>query len=108
MRAVEKRVLDEMYACFVEIDRDGTGVVDLDEFYRYFELERSPFADRVFGIMDEDASGDITFREFGMCVWRVDNRASSWAPRCTSHAVLGVECAPCPCVMCSHLSVELL
>ncbi|CAE7228529.1 CNB1 [Symbiodinium sp. KB8] len=65
------------------MDKDGTGVVDLDEFYRFFKLERSPFADRVFSIMGEpfvasrrltnrendDASGEISFREFVVCLW---------------------------------------
>jgi hypothetical protein len=51
--AVSKDTIDKLYALFVAMDRDGTGVVDLDEFYRYFQLERSPFSDRVFSIMGE-------------------------------------------------------
>jgi len=49
--------VDKFFALFVEMDKDGTGVVDLDEFYRFFKLERSPFADRVFSIMGENKPG---------------------------------------------------
>ncbi len=63
--AVSKDVVDRFFALFVEMDKDGTGVVDLDEFYRFFKLERSPFADRVFSIMGEPfvASRRLTNRE---------------------------------------------
>ena len=51
--AVSKQTVDRFFSLFLEMDKDATGVVDLDEFYRFFELERSPFADRVFSIMGE-------------------------------------------------------
>jgi len=46
-------VIDNLFDVYVQIDKDNTGVVDLDEFYRFFEIERSSFADRVFSIMGE-------------------------------------------------------
>jgi len=49
--AVDSHVLDRFYDIFVNMDKDNTGEVDLDEFYRFFGLERSSFADRVFSIM---------------------------------------------------------
>ena len=45
--------MQKFYQKFVSIDLDGSGEIDLDEFYDGNKsLERSPFADRVFSIMD--------------------------------------------------------
>jgi Ca2+-binding EF-hand superfamily protein len=51
------------------MDKDQSNELDLDEFYRHFKLTRTPFADRVFSIMDENGSGEIDFREFVCCIW---------------------------------------
>ena len=46
--------IQKFYNKFCEIDKDESNEIDLDEFYRYFRLARTPFADRGFSIMDED------------------------------------------------------
>ncbi len=61
--------VNHLFSKFLEIDKDFSGEIDLDEFYRYFKLSRTPFADRVFSIMDEDGSGEIDFREFVIAIW---------------------------------------
>ena len=54
--------IQKFYNKFCEIDKDESNEIDLDEFYRYFRLPRTPFADRVFSIMDEDG---VFFGEYG-------------------------------------------
>lgn len=56
---------------FGKLDATGTGYVDLEEFYRFFKVERSPFGDRVFAVLDVDGSGKIDFREFALSIWNV-------------------------------------
>ena len=63
--------VNHFYLCFNEIDVDESGEVDLEEFYAYFGLKRSPFADRVFLMFDKDASGMINFEEFVSAVWNL-------------------------------------
>ena len=54
---------------FNEIDKDSSGEVDLEEFYSYFKINRSPFGDRVFSMFDQGKSGTMDFREFVVGVW---------------------------------------
>ena len=39
------------------------GSISLDEFYKFTKIERTAFADRAFGILDEDQSGELDFHE---------------------------------------------
>ena len=56
----EEKIVQKLFNTFNEIDVDNSGEIDLEEFYRAMPmLKRSPFTDRVFSIMDEDASGEI-------------------------------------------------
>ena len=66
---LNEEAIQMFYNKFCDIDKDESAEIDLDEFYRYFQLPRTPFADRVFSIMDEDGSGEIDFREFVACIW---------------------------------------
>jgi hypothetical protein len=49
--AVSDEAIDEFFDMYANMDEEGTGRVDMDVFYRHFELERSPFSDRVFAVM---------------------------------------------------------
>ena len=42
-----------LFNVFCGIDRDGSGEIDVGEFYGYFDLDRSPYTDRVFDYMGE-------------------------------------------------------
>ena len=67
---IDDKTVQMMFDMFNEIDLDGSGEIDLEEFYRALPyVKRSPFSDRVFSIMDEDGSGEIDFREFVVAVW---------------------------------------
>lgn len=48
---MDDETLDRLFDLFSRIDRDGSGQVDIDEFYRHFRLERTPFSDRVFAVI---------------------------------------------------------
>ena len=60
-----------MFGIFRSIDRDGSGAIDLGEFYAAFKMQPTPFADRVFSLMDSDCSGEIDFKEFVASVWNL-------------------------------------
>eukprot|EP00949_MAST-11_sp_MAST-11-sp1_P004581 g4581.t1 len=66
---IDQTVINCLYSKFLEIDKDGSHEIDIDEYYRHFKMERTPWADKVFMIMDEDGSGEIDFREFVIATW---------------------------------------
>jgi calcium-dependent protein kinase len=49
---------------FDDIDIDGSGSIDIDEFLESIGEQRSPFTDRIFKTIDIDGSGSIEFDEF--------------------------------------------
>lgn len=48
---------------FQEIDIDGSGEIDYDEFFEMIVEPRSPYADSLFTLIDVDGSGSIDFEE---------------------------------------------
>ena len=56
--------IEALYDIFLLIDCDGSGEIDIDEFLRYFRLQKSRFAKRAFDVLDADGSGEIDFNEF--------------------------------------------
>jgi Ca2+-binding EF-hand superfamily protein len=70
--------VDKLFGIWARMDTARTGHVDLEQFYRHFRLDRSPFSDRVFSVLDADGSGSIDFREFVLSLWNfcsMDGRA---------------------------------
>merc|ERR1711991_129040 len=61
--------VDKFYKLYRKIDKDNGGYIDIQEFYRYFNLNRSPFADRIFQVMDGDGSKELDFLEFVVSLW---------------------------------------
>ena len=55
---IDQTVVNCLYSKFLEIDKDGSHEIDIDEYYRHFKMERTPWADKVFMIMDEDETDD--------------------------------------------------
>lgn len=62
-------VVDQFFDKYNEMDADGTGHVDVEKFNQYFKMDRTPFSDRVFTIVDENKNGEIDFREFVLACW---------------------------------------
>jgi Ca2+-binding EF-hand superfamily protein len=56
--------LRKMRYKFDEIDIDGSGSIDAEEFFETLDMARSPFTDRLFAMIDLDANGSIDFDEF--------------------------------------------
>ena len=55
---------------FSDLDADKGGSISLDEFYSFFGImERTPFADRAFSVLDEDNSGELDYHEFLAGIW---------------------------------------
>lgn len=54
---------------FYTIDLDKGGTIDLSEFYSHFGVEKTPFTDRAFSVLDEDQSGELDFHEFLAGIW---------------------------------------
>jgi Ca2+-binding EF-hand superfamily protein len=51
VRAVTDAEIDYLYNIFLSIDRDGSGEIDVGEFYGHFDLDRTPYSDRMFETM---------------------------------------------------------
>jgi Ca2+-binding EF-hand superfamily protein len=49
---------------FDSIDVDGSGNIDVDEFFEACNENKSPITDRLFAIIDLDGSGTIEFDEY--------------------------------------------
>eukprot|EP01036_Dinobryon_divergens_P023852 gene23851-32241_t len=56
--------LKKLRAQFDKIDLDGSGAIDLDEFFDSVGEQRSPFTDKLFALIDLDGSGTIEFDEY--------------------------------------------
>lgn len=56
--------IEHLHDTFREIDGDDSGEVSLEEFLRYFLLQKSRFAIRAFSILDTDGSGELDFGEY--------------------------------------------
>ncbi len=66
---LEEKEIDKFFNLYRKMDKDNGGSIDIQEFYRHFNLSRSPFADRVFQVMDGDGSKELDFVEFVISLW---------------------------------------
>jgi Ca2+-binding EF-hand superfamily protein len=56
--------LRKLRARFDQVDLDGSGAIDADEFFESVQEQRSPFTDKLFALIDLDGSGTIEFDEY--------------------------------------------
>jgi len=61
----------QLHKKFQDIDVDGSGVIDVNEFFRYISMEPTPFGVKLFSLIDENASGEIDFNEFLVGLWNM-------------------------------------
>ena len=59
----------KLFWVFQRADRDSSGIIDSFEWLMYLDVERTPFNEKIFAIVDFDNSGEMDFREFVMCCW---------------------------------------
>lgn len=58
-----------LFECFAQVDMDGSGEIDMGEFYGFFKVRKSPFVRRIFGELDLDGSEELSFQEFAVGIW---------------------------------------
>lgn len=56
---------------FQDIDRDSSGCISTDEFFAFISMEATPFARKLFSLIDQNDSGEIDFNEFLVGLWNV-------------------------------------
>jgi serine/threonine-protein phosphatase 2B regulatory subunit len=61
--------LPRLAAFFSDMDTNGDGTISLVEFLDKADLDRTPFIERAFGIMDSDGTGELDFREWVIAMW---------------------------------------
>lgn len=59
-----KEELRVLYENFIELDRDGSGLIETNEFLNVPELKNNPIVRRVISIFDMNQDGKISFYEF--------------------------------------------
>jgi serine/threonine-protein phosphatase 2B regulatory subunit len=64
MHGLNNDALKKVYKQFLAIDRDKSGMIDINEFCRLLRVERSPFVERLFSMFDADRTGLIDLKEF--------------------------------------------
>lgn len=57
------------WTAFNDLNFDGTGLVTLERFHTFYQLECTPFTEKVFSVMDIDHSGKINFNEYVISTW---------------------------------------
>jgi Ca2+-binding EF-hand superfamily protein len=62
--ALDEKDMHKFGAHFAEIDRDGSGEIDLTEFCDYLDIDRTTYTDSIFAFLDESNDGTVDFAEF--------------------------------------------
>jgi len=75
MHGLNSDALRGIYKKFMDMDKDGSGMVDMNEFCRILRVERSPFLERLFHMFDTDRTGLIDLKEFIVGLCNVGNEA---------------------------------
>ena len=50
---------------------DCSGCISTDEFFAFISMEATPFAKKLFNLIDQNESGEIDFNEFLVGLWNV-------------------------------------
>ena len=61
---MEKKDLGKLWASFKRYDKDKSGNIDIDEFYKMLGERRSLFGDSIFELIDIDDNNQLDFSEF--------------------------------------------
>ncbi|KAF4687709.1 hypothetical protein FOZ60_003586 [Perkinsus olseni] len=62
--SVKPSQIKKIFHKFQEIDKDGSGMIDYEEFRKALLKEDTPMLRRLFAIFDTDGSGEIDVKEF--------------------------------------------
>jgi len=61
---LKKKHVKILWTCFSKHDKDKSGTIDVEEFYKLIHEKRSIFVDGIFEIVDVDTDGTLDFGEF--------------------------------------------
>ncbi len=64
MLKMDAKDLGKMWQRFSKYDKDKSGTIDIDEFYKMIGEKRSLFADSIFELIDLDQNDTLDFGEF--------------------------------------------
>ena len=64
MLKMNAKDLGVMWEKFSKYDKDKSGTIDIDEFYKLIGEKRSLFADSIFELIDLDQNNSLDFGEF--------------------------------------------
>jgi Ca2+-binding EF-hand superfamily protein len=64
MLRLTKKDLGKMWRIFQRYDSDHGGTIDIEEFYKLIQEERTLFGDSLFELVDIDSSASLDFSEF--------------------------------------------
>jgi Ca2+-binding EF-hand superfamily protein len=56
--------LDLLFTAFDDLDENGSGFVNIDQFFTFFKLESNEFSRELFKLFDSTGSNQFTFLEF--------------------------------------------
>lgn len=56
--------IKQFYQRFVEVDKDGSGMINYEEFLQVLDKDDSSMMQQVFKMFDQDGSGEISLKEF--------------------------------------------
>ena len=60
----DKKELKTLYKNFIEMDKNGNGLLDPEEFFDVPELKDNPIVQRIITVFDKNNDGKISFYEF--------------------------------------------
>jgi Ca2+-binding EF-hand superfamily protein len=61
---MEKKDIAKLWKAFKSYDKDKSGAIDIDEFYKMLGEKRSLFGDTIFELIDIDNNAQLDFSEF--------------------------------------------
>jgi Ca2+-binding EF-hand superfamily protein len=67
--ALTEPAVEKFWKIYKKVDLDESGSIEIKEMLVHFDIDRTKFTKRVFGVFDEDNSGEIDLREFILALW---------------------------------------
>ena len=64
MLKMDKKSLAKLWKVFRKYDQDNGGTIDIEEFYKLIEEERTVFGDSIFELCDIESCGALDFSDF--------------------------------------------
>ena len=65
---IDKKEIAQLWRRFTMYDKNQSGTIDVDEFYKMIHEHKNVFADSIFELIDIDESGGLSFGEFVQAV----------------------------------------